>query len=405
MSKEPSTNSILRQLEEGHSKLAEMRHALSAEATARRLAEQQAVVKDHLLAQLAHELRTPLTPAMLSAASLEKDPRLPAELKPAVEMIRRNTAMCAHLLDELMEAVSLTHGKGIIVKCAIDLHEVIERALEVCAQEAEAKKITLVRDLRAKRTLVHGNAVKLQQALWNLLKNAVKFTPAEGRVEARSFNRDGKIVVEIADTGIGIDAAMLPRLVEPFQQGGTHISQHYGGLGLGLTICHLVAQAHGGKLIARSPGPNQGSVLSIELDLMTEEASQGCSPGLPTGDRGRETAATEIVRSILLVEDHEDTRRALGRLLGDAGFHVDCAQSVCTAFAAARARRYDVLLCDLTLPDGTGHDLLDQLGEHRPHRVIALTGSDPQMLHPTRAKFDVHLIKPIDLKVLTEALS
>ncbi len=222
--------------------------------------------KDQFLAVLSHELRTPLTPVLMSVYTLQADPATPPKVQTALQMIQRNIQLEARLIDDLLDLSRITHNKVELQLEDIDLHEVVTRAIEVCRGDIDAKKQKVDVELEARHHFVRGDAGRLQQVFWNLLKNAAKFTPVGGRLTLQSYNFKGTIRVEVTDSGMGIDKQLLPKIFTPFEQGGgASFSAKYGGLGLGLAISKATVDAHAGRLLAASDGANTGATFTVEL--------------------------------------------------------------------------------------------------------------------------------------------
>ena len=241
---------------------------LLAERAARQEAEHNSAAKDRFLASLSHELRTPLAPMQMALFALEREKRLSASGREMIQMIGRNLEAEVQLIDELLDVSRIVHGKLEFKREPMDVHECVHRAVEVCHADILAKKLRLTVDLAAAHHAVDGDTARLRQAFWNLLKNAAKFTPAGGTITVRSSNpAPDTLVVEVIDSGIGIDPAALPKIFSAFEQGGAQITQRYGGLGLGLAISHAVVQAHDGELTAASDGPGQGATFQVLLRL------------------------------------------------------------------------------------------------------------------------------------------
>jgi two-component system CheB/CheR fusion protein len=247
--------------------------------------------------------------------------------------------------------------------------------------------------------------------LWNLLRNAVKFTPPSGRITVRGHwtgdasSQSGKnLIIEVADTGIGIEPEALPTIFDAFQQGGREVTRKYGGLGLGLAISKAIVELHGGRLTAESPGRDRGAVFRISLpqrsgmaDVAREEPSGAAAP-----------AASSRGLSILLVEDHPDTSRALERLLSRKGHRVTLARTVAGARELfASGEHFDLLMSDLGLPDGSGTDLIRSLPPESRPPAIALSGygMESDIKKSTDAGFQFHFTKPIDFAVLESAIA
>ncbi len=236
---------------------------------ARDEAEGATRAKDQFIAVLSHELRTPLTPVLMAVYTLQADPALPPKVKAALEMIQRNIQLETRLIEDLLDLSRMTHSKIELRLEDTDLHGVVQNALEVCRGDLDAKSFELQVSLDAARHHVRGDAARLQQVFWNLIKNAAKFTPAGGRLSILTLNERNSIRVVVADTGIGIERNLLPKIFTAFEQGGgSAFSAQYGGLGLGLAISKTTVDAHGGKLTAESEGRNTGSMFTVELPVL-----------------------------------------------------------------------------------------------------------------------------------------
>jgi PAS domain S-box-containing protein len=249
----------------------ELRAALDGAEHARDEAEAANRAKDHFLAVLSHELRTPLTPVLMAASTMLYDPDLTEENRDTLEMIRRNIQIEARLINDLLDLTRITRNRVDLERVPLDLHQVLHQALGVCRSELEAKPLHLELELRAENHRVNGDPARLQQVFWNLVKNAVKFTPAHGRLWVRTEDEDGHILVKVIDSGMGISPEVLPRIFDPFEQGGESFSREYGGLGLGLPISKATIDAHEGILEAHSPGPGQGATMTVKLKCLPQD--------------------------------------------------------------------------------------------------------------------------------------
>ncbi|MEY2506258.1 MAG: hypothetical protein QOH01_587 [Verrucomicrobiota bacterium] len=359
---------------------------------ARAEAERANRAKDSFLAMLSHELRTPLTPVLTSVVALEQSADLPAEMHASLQMIRRNVELEARLIDDLLDLTRISKGKVQLNLEEVDAHVLLRSALEICQADIDKKNLELRTDFKAEKVCLEADPARLQQIFWNLIKNAVKFTPEGGRLEIRTKNRDDGLCVEVSDTGMGIDAETLPKIFNAFEQGDR---SQLGGLGLGLAISKTLVETHHGKLIAESDGPNKGATFTAIFPARET-----------TGDMHRNAApvakpAHKAMR-VLLVEDHEDTNRSLTQLLRRRGYHVQPAHTVRAALEAASQEQFDVLVSDIGLPDGTGIELMEKLKIDHPIFGIALTGFG--MEDDLRKSHDVgfhhHLVKPVDLNRL-----
>lgn len=251
-----------RALEESRLRL---QQALEETEQARADAEAATKAKDHFLAVLSHELRTPLTPVLLAAEMLGERDDLPADVRETVAMIRRNVALEAHFVDDLLDVTRIVRGKVALVREPLDLHDALAAAVEVVRGDVDAKRQRLSVDFLAARHRIPGDRAKLQQVFWNLLRNASKFTAAGGAIGVRTRDEPDAVVVDVVDPGIGIDPARLEAIFDPFVQADATIAREYGGLGLGLAIARATVEAHGGTLVARSEGAGRGATFTVRL--------------------------------------------------------------------------------------------------------------------------------------------
>ena len=373
---------------------------LQRERAARADAETANQAKDRFLAVLSHELRTPLTPVAMAATAMEMDPRLPYEFREDVEMIRRNVDLETRLIDDLLDLSRVTSGKLRLNRLPTNVHRVIRHVLETVGPELHEKQLRVERELKAKNDLVDADPARLQQTLWNLLKNAAKFTPAGGSVVIRTSNHERQLLVEVVDSGKGIPPDVLPRIFDPFEQGTAEVTQRYGGMGLGLSIAKAVVDLHGGVIRAASDGAGKGATFSVTLPLGQERRE------LPSGS-GADAAEAEMrPLRLLLVEDHADTAKMLVRLLRLDGTEVQWTSTIGAAVELARCEPFDVVVSDLGLPDGSGHDLMRQLCSERTVAGIAMSGygMEEDIRQSREAGFQEHLVKPVNLPQLREAI-
>ena len=250
-----------------------LQEALEETERARAEAEAATQAKDRFLAMLSHELRTPLTPILLAADLIEMRDDLPPDMRDAVAMIRRNVGLEARFVDDLLDVTRITRGTLEFHRAPMDAHEAIEGAVEISRPDFDAKGQRLDVRLAATRSVVEGDAPRLQQATWNLLKNASKFTPPGGSIEVRSANDGDALVIVVRDTGIGIPPGQLSTIFGEFVQADPGISREYGGLGLGLAIARATVVGHGGALSAHSDGPGRGATFTMSLPLATEPSA------------------------------------------------------------------------------------------------------------------------------------
>ena len=368
---------------------------------AKKAAEEANQAKDQFLAMLSHELRTPLTPVLMTIAALRRDPDLNEELRHDLEMLQRNVELEALLIDDLLDLTRIAHGKLELHSDAVDIHSTLDHALSISAGDLYGKNIAVTRRFEAREHHCWADPARLQQVFWNLVKNAAKFTPEGGRLDVSTRNNDNhQIVIEITDNGIGIDAEVMPRIFDAFEQGGPVVTSRYGGLGLGLAISKRVVDLHHGTISAHSAGRGQGATFVVTLNAMETSLLEGPVLFLET-----EPALARDLQ-ILLVEDHQDTARVLGRILKTAGFEVSHADSVMSAQELANTRRFDLVISDLGLPDGSGLDLMRGLRETQGLAGIALSGfgTDDDVAASLAAGFAEHLTKPVEWERLRSAI-
>lgn len=362
--------------------------------------------KDHFLAVLSHELRTPLNPALMAATILEQSPQLPPDLRDDIAIIRRNVELEARLIDDLLDLTRITRGKLTLAWRIIDGCQVLRHAVETCQAEAVDKEQVLDVKLPEAPVNVYVDPARLQQVFWNLLKNAIKFTPDHGRITVHAAATEhGGLRVEISDTGKGIEPAALPSIFDAFEQGGLNITKRYGGLGLGLAICKGLVGMHNGSIHASSDGPGKGSTFVVELPAPPSELEEPAP-----GSRGTAAAHASPASSgchILLVEDHESTAVMTARLLRSFGHSVTTADRMQCALEKFAKGSFDLVISDLGLPDGSGQELIRQLLLQRPVKAIALSGygMETDVQQSIQAGFLEHLVKPINVRQLQDAVA
>ena len=391
---------------------------VSLDITARKEAEREQVrlreeadrasrAKDEFLATLSHELRTPLNPVLLVASDAARDPAIPGHARALFEMIRKNVELEARLIDDLLDLTGIARGKIVIRQRDENLHAILDDALATVRSEFEQKRISVDVRLEAPRDQVTADAVRLLQVFLNLLKNAAKFTPADGRVALRTSEERGQIVVRLTDSGIGMTEAEIDRAFGAFEQGdhaASPGSRRFGGLGLGLAISRRLVEMHGGRISALSPGREKGSTFTVELPLRPVTSKASTPAPAPIAAQPR---ASGEPKRILLVEDHEPTRKTLEQLLRRRNFSVVTAGSVHEANQRATAASFDLLVSDLGLPDGDGAELMASMSERFGVVGIALTGygMEQDIARCRAAGFVAHLTKPIRVESLESALA
>ena len=357
--------------------------------------------KDDFLAALSHELRTPLTPALAAATYLEDNAeKLPPDFVEDVEIIKRNVQLQARLIDDLLDLTRIARGKLHLELVDCDAHTIIENALETAHSAIAAKHLKISTELEAKEYHIVADCIRLQQVFWNLINNAVKFTSQGGQIAIRTFNDNaGRFHFEITDTGIGIEPQRLPKLFQPFEQADSSVTRQFGGLGLGLAISKRLVDLHRGTIEAESRGRSFGATFKVTLDTLPEGADA-------IGLKDRAGAKTSKPLRILLVEDHQDTRRTLSRLLTHFGHNVVTAHNVRSAIQTMDSDSINLVLCDIGLPDGSGYEVASQARAKGRMKAIALTGfgTEDDVRRSKEAGFAFHLVKPINFQELQTVL-
>jgi signal transduction histidine kinase/ActR/RegA family two-component response regulator len=380
---------------------------------ARASAESANRAKDRFLATLSHELRTPLSPVLATVTAMLGDSSTPEAFRSVLEMIRRNVVLEARLIDDLLDLARIDRGALHLRREVIDAHEMVTHVIEICGTDLTLARIRLTVELAARSHHVDADPIRLQQVLWNLIKNAIKFTPEGGHVAIRS--RDsvelspaeaaGHLVIEVSDTGIGIEPELLGRIFDIMEQGGTTATRQFGGLGLGLTLSRSIVEQLDGRLTAASPGPGLGATFTLEMPTVAAPAAMPARP-LPATITDRSEAPPPRRVRILLVDDNQDTLNFLAVLLRRRGHDITAASDMATALKLASATDLDLLISDIELPDGSGHELMKSIRSSRLVPGIAMSGfgtvDDVERSHA--AGFALHLTKPVDFGRLEAAI-
>ena len=381
----------------------ELKMAKDAAERSKAAAEHANRTKDHFLAVLSHELRTPLTPVVMGVSMLRDRPDLDPGTREMLETVRRNIELEVHLIDDLLDVTRIARGKIELNRSPVELCTVIERAVEVCKPDIEARRLEFGVDIGPSAPYwVEADVPRLQQVFWNLLRNAIKFTPYGGCVGIRCRPNEEHVVVEVNDSGMGIEPEALPRVFNAFEQVERSITQQFGGLGLGLAISKALVEMHGGQIEAHSEGRGKGATFRIRLPL-TAPAGQ---PEMPASAAPPKRAVRPL--HILLVEDHGVTAKMMRMVLNAAGHTVEWAGDVATALEMASQQAFDLLVSDLGLPDGSGHDLMRGLRERGykfPGIALSGYGQEEDTRRSREAGFAAHLTKPASREALLEAVT
>src|SRR6059058_4352508 len=362
--------------------------------------------KDQFLALLSHELRSPLAPVIAMVGELEAEVPDSQPVKEALEVVRRNVELEARLIDDLLDVTRISKGKLQLSFETICVHQILQRAYEICRKEIEAKNLEVEFQLRAVHTHVEGDPARLQQVFWNLIKNSVKFTPEKGRITIATLNPvPDKIEARIIDTGIGVEHETIDKIFNAFEQGQADITRRFGGLGLGLTISKALIDAHDGKIHVQSPGKDQGSTFSVELNtVLAPVGRDGDGEDQPVDREPKQFVPR--YRRVLLVDDHYDTCIGMKRMLERHGYEITVAHTAEQAVEKVRTEEFDLLISDIGLPDRSGYDLMREVRLNNDLPGIALSGfgSEQDVNQAREAGFAEHLTKPVSFERLEKTI-
>jgi PAS domain S-box-containing protein len=362
-------------------------------------------VKDEFLATLSHELRTPMNAMAVWVQLLRRGDVPPDRVAYALEAIDRNTTAQVRLIEDILDVSRIVSGKLRLQTRPVDLTKVVHGAAEMLRPTAADRNIALSISVPSSGATVRGDAQRLQQAVANLVSNAVKFTAPGGRVYLALHVRGSAAVIEVTDSGIGIDPQFLPHVFERFAQADSSTSRAHGGLGLGLAIVRHLVEAHLGSVAADSPGVGQGSTFRITLPLVS-----GAEAEMPPEEiAGDDDVAIAGVK-VLVVDDDRDARDSLQMLLSARGAEVWSAGSVAEAIPVFTSERPRVVVADIGMPGENGYMLLQRLRELDPaaaFRAIAVSGyvSEDDRARARAAGFDEHLPKPLNIPKLLRAIT
>ena len=362
--------------------------------------------KDQFLALLSHELRSPLAPVIAMVGELEAEVPDSQPVREALEVVRRNVELEARLIDDLLDVTRISKGKLQLSFETICIHQILQRAYEICRKEIEAKDLEVEFQFRADHTYVEGDPARLQQVFWNLIKNSVKFTPEKGRITIETLNpAPDKIEARVIDTGIGIEQETIDKIFNAFEQGQADITRRFGGLGLGLAISKALIDAHGGKIQVQSAGKDLGATFSVELNTVLAPIGHDGETQDQEVDRQPQPAVSRH-RRVLLVDDHHDTCIGMKRMLERHGYKITVAHSAEQAVKKVRTEDFDLLISDIGLPDRSGYELMREVRLEKDLPGIALSGfgSEQDISQAREAGFSEHLTKPINFERLEKTI-
>ena len=383
---------------------------LDSERNARMAAQRATRVKDEFLATLSHELRTPLSAILgWTQILLKGHATSAADQRRAVEVIDRNARAQVQLIDDLLDLSRIMSGKLRLDLQQVSMLDIVQAAVDSAAPAAAAKDIRLRSLLDPSRMMVNGDAGRLQQVVWNLLTNAIKFTPKGGQVQVLLQRVNSHIELSVADSGVGIPASFIDQVFDRFSQRDSSSTRQHGGLGLGLAICKQLVELHGGTIRAASPGDGEGSTFFVELPLSIMQVEAESRRAHPTSEANEaENLVMPSLKGVhvFVVDDEADARVLLKRVLEDQGAAVTVFDSAAGALAALKTSRPSVIVSDVGMPGTDGYQMMRTLRstEPRDSRVPALALTAFARAEDRKralvAGFQAHLAKPFDMAEL-----
>ncbi len=395
--------------------VAEREELLASERNARAEAERLSHLKDEFLATLSHELRTPLTTILGWTNLLRRRLNLgEAELRAAVETIHRNAQAQAQIIDDLLDMSRIVSGKIRLQTAALDLGDLVRVAVDGIRPTAAAKHIGIVLRMDEAAGLIMGDAARLQQVLWNLLTNALKFTPANGQIVVSLQRSNSDVAIHVKDSGIGIDPEFLPHVFERFRQADGSTTREHGGLGLGLSIVRNLVELHGGAVSVDSAGVGQGTTFSVRLPMLKGEIYP---PSPPEGARAVELPEDHLLPSlegatVLVVDDEPDARVLLDRLLRESGAQVIAVGGALEALDILEHRRVHMILSDIGMPGVDGYEFMRRVRAHAnpairaiPAAAVTAYARADDRQRSAAAGFQQHVSKPYAFPELASAVA
>lgn len=386
---------------------AQLYQNLQAEIAERRQAEarleEASRRKDEFLAMLSHELRNPLAPIRNAVELMRRLGNGEPKLIWATDVTERQLRQLTRLVDELLDVARISQGKIVLQKTALDLNALVAHCVEAVRPAIAARRQLLTQALPATPVWIHGDAARLQQVISNLMSNAIKYTQEDGSLHLGVSVESGQAVISVRDNGMGIEAELLPRVFDLFEQGRRALDRTQGGLGVGLTLVQRLVRLHDGRVEALSAGAGQGAEFRVYLPCPAPVDAVQDTPR-PTG------AEAGVSRRVMVVEDNHDIAETTATMLSLFGHTVCLARDGMQALARAEAFAPEVVLLDIGLPQMDGYEVarrLRQLPQIRQARLVALTGygqpADRQ--RGREAGFDEHLLKPVDPALLAELIA
>jgi PAS domain S-box-containing protein len=383
---------------------------LDREQEARRAAESLSRSKDEFVATVSHELRTPLNAIFGWVRLLRSGSLNETQHAHALEVVERNTRAQSQLIEDLLDMSRVVTGHLRLDMRRVELPGIIQAAVDAVKPASEARDLTIGIDIEPGVEPISGDPDRLQQIVWNLLTNSVKFTNKGGRIEVSLRAEGSDAVLRVQDTGIGISADLLPHVFERFRQGVSAASRAHGGLGIGLALVRHLAEMHGGTIEARSDGEGHGSLFTLRVPMLGARAvtERSLLTSVDSVDAAQGTGVLAGL-SVLVVDDDEDARDLISTTLRHAGANVISASSMIEALDVMRSAAPQALVSDVAMPSGTGYDLIREIRRmplHAKTPAIALTafGRPEDRARALAAGFSYHIAKPVDPQHLVHAI-
>ena len=387
----------------------QLRDLLDSERTARIEAERSGRLKDEFLEALGHELRAPLN-AILGWSRLMELGRLgEEETRSGGQTIARNARALAHIVDDLLDLSAVSTGKIRVEPEETDICQIVEAALDILQPSAAGKGVILEKHMTTPECLVFGDPQRLQQVVWHLLSNAIKFTPRGGRAKVTVRTVGGQCQIVVSDTGAGIAGELLPYVFDRFWRAEAPDEHRYSGLGLGLSLAKRLVELHGGRVTADSPGLNRGATFTVLLPRVAPRESEDDSTSDDPGTSEHVVLSESLMAHeinltglrVLVVDDEPDTLDLLRRVLGDSQAQVAAAPSVEAALAALGAFNPHVLISDVSMPGRDGYELIRAVRlttgpEDLPAAALTAYSRPEDAARAREAGFQMHLSKPVE---------
>jgi PAS domain S-box-containing protein len=406
---------VFRDTSERHRAEREREQLLQREQEARAEAESASQMKDEFLATVSHELRTPLNAILGWAKILANGDLQERTLHQGIGVIERNAKAQAELINDILDVSRIITGRMYLDTQPLDLASIIQTALDTLHPAATAKGISLTVTLDRKVGFVIGDAIRLQQVIWNLVANAIKFTPENGQVEVRLQQQDSQLILSVKDSGIGIKKEFLPYVFDRFRQADSSTTRVHSGLGLGLAIVRHLVELHGGTVAVASDGIGLGALFTVRLpvagcDVATVTKNKD-TDFMPVQERAAGIADLRGLR-VLIVDDEADTRDLLIRILNQHGAETRAAASSTDALQTFLEWQPDVLLSDLGMPFEDGFALIRRIramspenGGHIPAVALTAYVSEEDRRRSRASGFELHIAKPVEPQTLVKAVA